>query len=336
MPIWAGCLLDSRRAVLRRTPSSRRPEEELRPAVPAARHHDDARPALQHRVPLRRDPPVGRLSERARQHATRRSRCCRRVSRRCRTSGSTTTTPDSSSTGGARPPGSGRLVSLRARRLPGAPNWLPTARGERARRGRESRCVPCTLDAIAADRRARLAARGRPPRSDAIRCRGAIELLQPTRQQVLRHARSVPERLGRARASWPGCARNLPRIRPGTIYDARPGVGRPSTSPAIHRFILRAAESAADARLARAAHGRSVRSLHRQLPQRLHLTACRSVSRSSYPGIALHVVRAHLDLVRQRAGAQLGGTRRPLPHVQGAGVVDVSLGREPSRRWSSC
>src|SRR6185503_18838776 len=65
-----GHLLDSRRAVLRRYQAVGRPEEELRPAVSAARHHHLARPALQHRLQIRVDSPVRGVSERAWQQRT--------------------------------------------------------------------------------------------------------------------------------------------------------------------------------------------------------------------------------------------------------------------------
>ena len=281
-------------------------DQALRPAVPAARHHDVARPAVQHRLPLRIDLPrrdatpagagrpdlaVALLEKGFRANPTRWQylqdigfvyywwlgdyQQAARVVRQ-----------------GGRRPGRAVVAAVAGRR-----HARPRAATGAVRACSGSRCARRpTTSGCATTPRLRLA------QLDAL---DAIDQLTAVVAAFKARTGRVPGVVGRARAGA-DAARACRSTRPASpfVLDPATGARRPCSRVAPEPAAGRGA-GRPGRRALRQPDGlpgrRPVRPRHRQLPQRLHLpAAARPVDRLAR--VALHGVRARAELVREHPG----------------------------------
>ena len=120
-----------------------------------------------------------------------------------------------------------------------------------------------------------------------------IEILQPIMHKFYRRERTVSDvmaELIRGEAVC-GASRSI-RLDPCTSSIRCPG----RSTSLRNRVYSHCAAEPGDAHLAGAAHHHAARPVHRQLPERLRVSAApRRIGRAS--AVALHVVRPHADLV---------------------------------------
>ena len=143
--------------------------QELRAALSAARHGDGARPALQHRLPLRRDLPRPSRSRAGRAGPIWPSSCCRRASRPRPRSGSTCRTSASSISGRCSDYKGAAAWFERGSKVPGAAWFLKPLAATTLAQGGQRSASRTLFQAIAESRRERLDAQGRPAAPAAAR-----------------------------------------------------------------------------------------------------------------------------------------------------------------------
>ena len=161
-------LLDSRGPVLRWADARRAARREARPPLSAARHHDDARSLLQHRLPLRVDFRRRRLSAPAGAAGSRNQAAREGFRGESRPAGSISTTSRSSTTGGCATYPAAAAWFKKASEVPGSPEWMPGSRLRRSH-GAAIAAPPAFCGSRSSDRPSRIHARERQASPAAAR-----------------------------------------------------------------------------------------------------------------------------------------------------------------------
>ena len=341
-------VLDSRASVLRRTHEDAKsrfsdapraaagPRRQgaglVRQPVSAARHRDHARPAVQHRLPVRLDLSLrivparagtARPGDRAARKGPRRDagQVAILAGHRVRATTGTSTT-----TSRRRPPSSAAPTS--PARRGGSSLWRRRRSARAAIAARRGCCgsrspKPRTTTTHATPRARSCSSSMRSRRSNG--CSSAVDALTAPNRRAgdrlerpdpvgddPRHSARSGRRAVRAVVLIPG--RAVARSRPCSRCPSSPerAAAPDGAQPAHRRRVRHAAR--ADAR---------------QLHERLHLSpAPRPVAGAA--ALGLPVVRPHARLVRKHPGAELSGAAGPLPQVPHADLADLSDHRAAS------